>query len=186
MSLATDIFDAHLDAVSALREQAPRIAELGEILIERLRTGGRIYLCGNGGSAADAQHIATEITCRYESERRALPAIALTTDSSMLTAAGNDLGFEQVFSRQVEALARAGDVLICISTSGTSQNVLAAARSAHAKGILTVGLLGKGGGTIGHCVDHAIIVPSENTARVQECHILIGHLWCALIDRAFM
>lgn len=186
MSLVTDIFDAHLAAVSTLRDQASRIAELGEILVERLRSGGRIYLCGNGGSAADAQHIATEITCRYESLRRALPAIALTTDSSLLTAAGNDFGFEQVFSRQVEALARPEDALICISTSGASHNVLAAARTARAKGILTIGLLGKDGGTIGHSVDHAIIVPSDNTARVQECHILIGHLWCALIDRAFV
>jgi phosphoheptose isomerase len=185
MSLVTDLFDTHVATVEALRAQAPRIAELGDLIIERLRAGACLYLCGNGGSAADAQHIATEFACRYETNRRALPAVALTTDTSMLTATGNDFGFERIFARQVEALTRPGDVLICISTSGNSPNIQAAAQAARTRAVTTIGLLGKDGGPLRDQVDHALIVPSNNTARIQECHIMIGHIWCALVDRAF-
>jgi phosphoheptose isomerase len=185
MSLVTELIDAHTAAVEALRGHADEIASIGALLVERLRAGGHVYLCGNGGSAADAQHLATELACRYETDRRALPAIALTTDSSMLTAASNDLGYARIFARQVEALARPGDVLVCISTSGNSPNVLEAARTARDLGVITLGLLGKGGGALRDLVEHAIVVPSGNTARIQECHIMIGHIWCALVDRAF-
>jgi phosphoheptose isomerase len=185
MPTISELFTAHLETVHALRAQEADIARVGGLLIERLAAGGRVFLCGNGGSAADAQHIAAELVCRFETARRGLPAIALTTDSSALTAIGNDFGFERVFARQVEALARPGDVLIAISTSGDSANVIAAARAARAAGVTCVGLLGGGGGRLRALVDDAVLAPSSVTARVQECHILIGHIWCALIDEAF-
>lgn len=179
------IFDAHLEAIQALRTQEARIQELGEQLIAHLRYGNRILLCGNGGSAADAQHIAAELVCRFESNRRALPAIALTTDTSALTAIANDFGYARVFARQVEALARPGDLLIGISTSGNSGNVIAAVEQAREMGISSLGLLGGDGGKLAALVDQALIVPSAVTARIQECHILIGHIWCGMIDAAF-
>jgi D-sedoheptulose 7-phosphate isomerase len=155
-----------------------------------LRGGHRIFLCGNGGSAADAQHIAAEMVCRFETQRRALPAIALTTDTSALTAIGNDLGYDQVFARQVEALARPGDVLIGLSTSGNSRNVIAAVQQAKEMGVATLGLLGgvgdRRGGELLNLVDYALLVPSDTTARIQECHILVGHIWCAMVDAAFI
>lgn len=179
------IFDAHLDAVLALRTQEPNIRELGEMLLACLRYGNRIFLCGNGGSAADAQHIAAEMVCRFETRRRALPAIALTTDTSALTAIGNDFGFERVFARQIEALARPGDVLIALSTSGNSGNILAAVEQANEMGVITLGLLGGDGGKLLDTAAHALVVPNRITARIQECHILIGHIWCGMIDTAF-
>lgn len=179
------IFDAHLDAIQALRTQEATIQEFGARLITCLRYGNRIFLCGNGGSAADAQHIAAEMVCRFESNRRALPAIALTTDTSALTAIGNDFGYEHIFARQIEALGRPGDVLIGISTSGNSGNVIAAVKKAEETGLVTIGLLGGEGGTLLDLVDHALVVPAKVTARIQECHILIGHIWCGMIDEAF-
>jgi len=176
------IFDAHLEAVRALRIQETIIQEHGELLVACLRYGNRIFLCGNGGSAADAQHIAAEMLCRFETRRRALPAIALTTDTSALTAIGNDFGFERVFARQIEALGRPGDVLIGISTSG---NVIAAVEQANEMGLITLGLLGGDGGALLDMTAHALVVPDRVTARVQECHILIGHIWCGMIDAAF-
>jgi len=181
----SEIFAAHLSAITALRDQEDIIQQLGDKLIDCLRQGHRIFLCGNGGSAADAQHIAAEMVCRFETQRRALPAIALTTDTSALTAIGNDFGYEQVFARQVEALARPGDVLIGISTSGNSENVIAAVKQANAMGVTTLGLLGGSGGKLGELAQHAFVVPGDATARVQECHILIGHIWCAMIDAEF-
>jgi len=177
--------DAHLEAIRALRTQEATIRELGEMLVARLRAGNRIFLCGNGGSAADAQHIAAEMVCRFETHRRALPAIALTTDTSALTAIGNDFGYERVFARQVEALARPGDLLIGISTSGNSGNIIAAVEQANAMDVATLGLLGGEGGQLLDIAAHALVVPSHVTARIQECHILIGHLWCGMIDAAF-
>ncbi len=138
MPFISALFDAHLDAIQALRTQETMIRELGEELIACLRYGNRIFLCGNGGSAADAQHIAAELVCRFETKRRALPAIALTTDTSALTAIGNDFGYERVFSRQIEALARPGDVLIGISTSGNSRNVIAAMELADEMGVISM------------------------------------------------
>jgi len=177
--------DAHLEAIRALRTQEATIRELGEMLVARLRAGNRIFLCGNGGSAADAQHIAAEMVCRFEAHRRALPAIALTTDTSALTAIANDFGYERVFARQVEALARPGDLLIGISTSGNSGNIIAAVEQARDMGVATLGLLGGDGGKLRGLVNHEMRVPVRETARIQECHILIGHIWCGMIDEAF-
>ena len=179
------IFDAHMEAVQALRNQEALIQELGAHLIACLRYGNRIFLCGNGGSAADAQHIAAEMVCRFETQRRALPAMALTTDTSALTAISNDFGYERVFARQIEALARPGDLLIGISTSGNSRNVIAAVDKANEMGVITLGLLGGEGGELLDRVAHALVVPVRETARVQECHILIGHIWCGMIDAAY-
>lgn len=185
MALISNLFDAHLAAIHQLRNQSERIQATGEILIAHLRAGNRIFLCGNGGSAADAQHIAAEMVCRFETQRRGLPAIALTTDTSALTAIGNDFGYERVFARQVEALARPGDLLVGISTSGNSTNVIAALDEARRLGVTTLALLGAGGGRLAGMADHALVVPARETARIQECHILIGHIWCSMIDAAF-
>lgn len=185
MPSVSAIIDAHLDAIHALRAEEVTIQELGAQLITCLRYGNRIFLCGNGGSAADAQHIAAEMVCRFETSRRALPAIALTTDTSALTAIGNDFGYEHIFARQIEALGRPGDVLIGISTSGNSGNVIAAVKKADEMGLVTIGLLGGEGGQLLELVAHALVVPAKVTARVQECHILIGHIWCGMIDESF-
>lgn len=174
--------DAHIDTVQRLREQEASIATIGRKLAETLATGNKILLCGNGGSAADAQHVAAEIVGRFQRERRGLPALALTTDTSVLTSLSNDYGFEYVFARQVEALAQSGDALVAISTSGRSANVVAAAVAARRLGCKTIGLLGGDGGPLRQLVDQAVIVPAHDTARIQECHILIGHIWCAQID----
>jgi D-sedoheptulose 7-phosphate isomerase len=141
-------------------------------------------LCGNGGSAADAQHIAAELVGRFVADRRALPAIALTTDTSALTAIANDYGYDAVFSRQLEGLAQPGDVLIAISTSGNSANVLAAANTGKAMGVQVLGLLGGSGGKLLNACDDSLVVPSKTTARIQECHILIGHMLCDLVETA--
>jgi D-sedoheptulose 7-phosphate isomerase len=158
------------------------IEAAGVMLMDTFGNGGKILLCGNGGSAADAQHIAAEFTGRFVRERRALPAIALTTDTSALSAIGNDYGFERVFERQVEALAERGDLVIGISTSGNSSNVLRALDLANSIGCLTLGLSGRGGGKMNDLCDLNIVVPSDVTARIQEMHILIGHILCAIAD----
>lgn len=147
-----------------------------------LRDGGKILFLGNGGSAADAQHLATELTVRYTRDRAPIAAIALTTDTSTLTAAGNDFGFEAVFARQVAALGRRGDVLVALSTSGKSPNVLAALRQARALGLVTVGFSGRTGGDMAALLDHALLVPSDTTARIQEMHILLGHMLCGALE----
>jgi D-sedoheptulose 7-phosphate isomerase len=147
-----------------------------------LESGGKLLLFGNGGSAADAQHLAAEFVGRFVMERQGLPAIALTTDSSILTAIGNDYGFETVFARQIEALGRPGDVAIGISTSGNSPNVLQAFKKARNVGLTSIGLAGKDGGAFHEFADIAIVVPSSNTARIQECHIAIGHIFCELFE----
>jgi D-sedoheptulose 7-phosphate isomerase len=154
-----------------------------EILVEAVRHGGKLLLFGNGGSAADAQHIAAELIIRYKADRPAIAAIALTTDSSTLTACGNDLGFEALFERQIEGLGRAGDVAIGISTSGNSPNVLRALTRAKHMGLKTVGLTGGTGGRVGGLCDAAIIVPSAVTARIQEMHITIGHILCKALEQ---
>ena len=148
-----------------------------------LREGGKILLFGNGGSAADCQHIATELAVRYTVDRPALAAIALTTDTSNLTAAGNDLGFDRIFERQVEALGRAGDVAIGITTSGTSPNVVRGLSAARRLELVTVALTGRDGGDLPGAVDHCLVVPSETTARIQEVHLLIGHMLCGALER---
>jgi D-sedoheptulose 7-phosphate isomerase len=185
MTLISDILTAHQEAIGALKTQESLILRIGLVLVDCLRGNHRIFLCGNGGSAADAQHIAAEMVCRFETQRRGLPAIALTTDTSALTAISNDFGFERIFARQVEALARAGDVLVALSTSGNSRNVVEAVKAAQSNGVICVGLLGSNGGTLNRMVEHPLLIPSDVTARIQECHILVGHIWCALIDAAF-
>jgi D-sedoheptulose 7-phosphate isomerase len=173
----------HLAAIQALLDS--RLTEIeagGSLICEALRAGNRILLCGNGGSAADAQHIAAELVGRFEQQRQAFPAISLTTDTSALTAISNDYGYEDIFARQVEALASAGDVLIAISTSGKSPNVLRAAEKAKAIGCKTIALTGCAGEPLASHCDLALVVPSERTSRVQEAHITIGHLWCEMVD----
>ena len=160
-----------------------RIARVGRACVTALRKGHRILLFGNGGSAADAQHIAAELVGRFRRERPGLPALALTTNASTLTAIGNDYSFEDVFARQVEAFGNKGDVAIGISTSGNAANVLGGIAMARARGLLTVGMTGKSGGKLGKQVQYCLGVPAEETARVQEAHILIGHVLCEIIDR---
>ncbi len=155
------------------------------IAMETLKSGHKVLLCGNGGSAADAQHIAAELVGRYKKERRGLPAIALTTDTSALSAIANDFGYEKVFERQVEALANKGDLLIAISTSGNSHNVNLALKRAKEMGCRTVGMSGKDGGEMNGLCDLNIVVPSEDTPRIQEMHIMIGHIICQGIDATY-
>ena len=176
--------NSHKQVVEKISALAPKINECAKIIISALKNGKKILICGNGGSAADSQHFAAELTGRYKCERVPLPAIALSTDTSALSAIGNDYGFEFVFARQVLALGQDGDVLVAISTSGNSQNVLEAINCAEQKNIQIIALLGKDGGAMKAC-NNAIIIPSSDTARIQEMHILIIHTLCAAIDEAF-
>lgn len=164
---------------------ASGIAAGCRLVVDCLTNGGKVLFCGNGGSAADAQHLAAELVGRYVSERRALPGIALTVDSSILTAVGNDYGFDRVFARQVEGLGAPGDVLVAITTSGGSPNVRAAIEAARAKGMKVLGLTGEKGEAFAALCDVGIAVPSRTTSRIQECHITIGHILCEAIDAAF-
>jgi len=164
------------------RDCGENIVDAAALIAQCLRSGGKLLFFGNGGSAADAQHLAAEFVGRFRIERQALPAIALTTDSSILTAVGNDYGFEQIFTRQVQALGRPGDVAIGISTSGNSANVISAIKQAAQQDLKTIGLAGKDGGSLAKAVDVSIVVASANVARVQECHITIGHILCELAE----
>jgi D-sedoheptulose 7-phosphate isomerase len=176
-------FEAHRQTIETTIEMLiPAIEQASHMLIDTLKHGNKILLCGNGGSASDAQHIAAELTGRYKSERRGLPGIALTTDSSALTAISNDYGYDRVFDRQVEALAQKGDLIIGITTSGNSQNVLNALTTGKALGCRTLGLSGKDGGKMNKVCDLNIVVPSNDTPRIQEMHILIGHTLCQAVD----
>jgi D-sedoheptulose 7-phosphate isomerase len=159
------------------------VAKVSEILVKALKQGNKALLFGNGGSAADAQQIAAELVGRFAFDRPALPALALSVNTSCVTAIGNDYGFDQVFSRQLEALARAGDVAIGISTSGNSANVVRALSTARKMGLHTIALTGRTGGNLRNTVDHCICVPSNETPRIQECHILIGHIISELVER---
>jgi D-sedoheptulose 7-phosphate isomerase len=187
MNAAKRVAEPHLRASIAAKQEMldsmlDEIARLAAALKEASEKGGTLLFCGNGGSAADAQHWATELVVRYKKERPAVPAIALTTDTSALTAAGNDLGFERIFARQVEALATPKDVLVCVSTSGRSKNVIAAATTARMMGVKTVGITGASGGPLADVVDLCFRAPSDDTAVVQECHEAIGHILCAVFD----
>ncbi|MBI4363801.1 MAG: SIS domain-containing protein, partial [Candidatus Latescibacteria bacterium] len=157
-------------------EQIERMARLVTATLRRKRT---VFFCGNGGSAAEAQHLATELTVRYVRDREALPAVALSADGAVLTAAGNDLGFDRVFARQIEALGRRGDLLVAMTTSGRSRNVIEACRAARARGMGIIGLTGAGGVAFARRCDLALRVPSRDTARIQEIHLLVGHILCA-------
>ena len=174
--------DVFIEVIASLGEP---IRRCGELLQQTVRTGRKVLVCGNGGSAADAQHIAAEFVGRYERERIALPAIALTTDTSALTAISNDYGFERVFARQVEAFANEGDCLIGISTSGSSPNVIAAMMEARRLGCRTIGMTGANGKKLASIADASVLVPSQRTARIQEVHITIAHIWCEMVDELF-
>ncbi|WP_024298591.1 D-sedoheptulose-7-phosphate isomerase [Methylomicrobium lacus] len=177
--------EQHQAMIEKLRTRSDVIESAGELLVDTLKQGGKILLCGNGGSAADCQHIAAEFVVRYEKHRRPLAAIALTTDSSILTAHSNDYHFDSVYARQVEALGNENDCLIAISTSGCSKNVLNAAEAAIDKGMAVIGLTGCGGGMLAGIATMSVVVPEQVTARIQEAHILIGHWWCGLVEEAF-
>ena len=171
-------------ASSVADEMGPQLERALEMVRDTVSAGGTLFLCGNGGSAADAQHIATEYVVRYMRDRRAYPAVALTTDTSLLTAAGNDLGFDSVFERQVEALARRGDLLIVHSTSGNSPNVLRAAQAARAKGARVLAFSARDGGSLRDIADHSVVIPTTRTDRAQEMHLCIEHLICEYVERA--
>jgi len=175
-------FAEHHEVARKTEALAAEFAGLVAACVQSIRGGGKILFFGNGGSAADAQHLATELTVRYRQDRAAIAALALTTDTSALTAAGNDLGFERIFARQIEALGRAGDVAIAISTSGKSANVLAALKQAKAQKLVTAALSGKGGGNLKGLADHLLLVPSDTTARIQEMHILLGQMLCGAVE----
>jgi D-sedoheptulose 7-phosphate isomerase len=183
--------------VGLVRNQLGELAELAGVVanqlgtelealanevFDTLKTGGKLLFCGNGGSAADAQHLAAEYVVRFRRRRRPLPALALTTDTSLLTAGANDLGFEEVFSRQLEALGREGDLLFLHSTSGESENLIRAARTAPSLGIRTVAFLARGGGRLASLVDRSIVIPTDSTARAQELHLACGHVVCELVE----
>lgn len=171
--------------IETLKHCSSDIEKVSEVLVNCIRSGGKMMLCGNGGSAADCQHIATEFVIRlsHNLERPAIPAIALTTDTSNLTAGGNDIGFVNVFARSVEALGRKGDCLIAISTSGNSVNIINAVNKAKAVGIITIGLLGCEGGKIKPLCDFSIVIPTNDTQRIQESHITVGHILCEIVER---
>lgn len=172
----------HINVIKSILQSPAQIDECSQILLQTVKAGKKVLICGNGGSAADAQHIAAEFVGRYETERKALPAIALTTDTSALTAIANDYSFDRVYARQIDALAAQGDCLIAISTSGTSRNVIAAVMAARSKGCSIVGMTGAAGKKLAGLSDACIMIPSERTARIQEAHITIAHIWCEMID----
>jgi len=174
----------HRELFARLDAMGPDVGRAAECLNDALRSGGKLMFCGNGGSAADSQHLASEFTGRFVNDRRPLAALALSTDSSALTCIANDYAFDQVFERQLRALGRKGDVLVAISTSGRSSNVLRAVQAAREGGIAVVGLLGRDGGTLKPLCDVALVVPSDTTARIQEAHIFIGHTLCAMVESA--
>ncbi len=181
-SLFAASLDAHRRLFDRLQTLEPQVVAAAGAIASALAAGGKVMFCGNGGSAADSQHLAAEFTGRFVADRRPLAALALSTDSSALTCIANDYAFDQVFDRQVRALGRSGDCLVGISTSGNSANVVHAFASARAQGITTIGLLGRDGGRLAALSDIAIIVPSATTARIQEAHIFIGHLLCGLVE----
>jgi len=178
----TDVLEAHRRAIDTLPSLEGQIVAAADSLVDCLRAGGAIYWIGNGGSAADCQHLAAELVGRFDGrDRPGLRSVALTTDTSVLTSIGNDLGFERIFARQIESVCRPGDAIVALSTSGGSPNVLAAIEAAETMGARTIGLTGGEGGALADACDLAIVVPGASAARVQEAHILIGHFWCEVI-----
>lgn len=180
------LIEEHIRVIKSLTHgDKATIAKISKYVIESLKNGGTIFWCGNGGSAADSQHLAAELLGRFKRERRPLASVALTTDTSALTAIGNDYGFEEIFGRQLEGLAKTSDLLIAISTSGNSENIIFAVQKAKQMGIKTICLLGSEGGKLAGIADFSLIVPSNETARIQEAHILIGHIICDLVEQEF-
>jgi D-sedoheptulose 7-phosphate isomerase len=182
-SLVRQSLQEGIELRQRMLELADGVEAGGRLLIEALARGGRVFFCGNGGSAADCQHIAAELVGRFEMDNQ-LPALALTTDTSIMSAIGNDFGFDQVFVRQVRALGRAGDCLVGISTSGNSPNIIRAVEAAKELGMSTLGLAGGQGGQLAHLCTHTLVVPSSRTCRIQEIHISVGHIWCEMIEEA--
>ena len=180
--LAEGLRELAATATRVAESLGPDVERAYTMVRDTVRRGGTLFFCGNGGSAADAQHMATEYVVRYMRDRRAYPAVALTTDTSLLTAAGNDLGFDLVFARQVEALARPGDLLIVHSTSGNSPNVLRAAEAARARGVAVLAFSARDGGALRALADHSVVVPTTRTDRAQELHLCIEHLICELVE----
>jgi len=178
-----ECLNEHIKTAQKMHSILPMVEKAGFLCINALKEGNKILLCGNGGSAADAQHIAAELSGRFKKERNALAAVALTTDTSAITAIGNDYGFEYIFSRQCEALGKKGDVLIGISTSGNSQNVINAINSARKLGVKVITLTGKDGGAMKDMGDINIVIPSDDTPRIQEMHIMVGHMLCFYIEK---
>jgi D-sedoheptulose 7-phosphate isomerase len=174
----------HIAVAQATQILLEPLARISQAVIERLAASGKILFCGNGGSAADAQHFAAELIGRFYVERAAIAAIALTTDTSILTCLGNDYSYDIIFSRQLEALCQPGDVVVLLTTSGNSPNILRAAETARARGAYTIGFTGKDGGALKECVDECLIVPSDNTPRIQEMHLFLGHTLCQAIEAA--
>ena len=168
----------------ALKQQSDAVVAAAERMIEAIRGGGTVLFCGNGGSAADSQHLAAELMGRFAKDRAPMPALALTVDTSALTAIGNDYGYDEVFARQLRGIGRKGDVLVGLSTSGNSTNVVAALQAARERGIVTIGMTGAGGGKMRDLCDVCLCVPSTNTARIQEMHIAAGHTICLLVEEA--
>ncbi|NJL04899.1 MAG: SIS domain-containing protein [Chloroflexaceae bacterium] len=183
------LFQTHAEelvqVVQALQSQAAAIDALVQEIAAALYAGHTLYACGNGGSATDAMHLTQELIGRYRSNRPPLPAVCLNSDGGAMTCIANDFGYDQVFARQISALGQAGDVLVCFSTSGQSPNILAAMQAARARNVITVALLGKDGGAARPLADHAIIVPSYTTARIQEVHTLLLHCICEQIEQAY-
>jgi D-sedoheptulose 7-phosphate isomerase len=179
-----DAIASHLQTVELFRDQRKVVEQIGTIMLRSLRNGGKILWCGNGGSAADAQHLAAEIVGRFKRNRKGMASIALTTDTSILTAVANDFGYDCVFQRQVEALCAPGDVLVAISTSGNSRSVCAAVEAAQSIGAGTIGFTGAKGGALASLADVTLCVASDETARIQEVHILCGHILCDWIEVA--
>tara|TARA_B110000093_G_C12950657_1_gene402418 strand:- start:1512 stop:2078 length:567 start_codon:yes stop_codon:yes gene_type:complete len=168
--------------IDAFSSQLSTVENIGQLIVERLKKEQTIFACGNGGSATDSMHLCEELVGRYRNDRRPLPAVSLNTDTSVLTCIGNDYGFDAIFSRQIKALGKENDILVGFSTSGNSENIAKAFETANAKGLTTILLSGKDGGKIKHIADHCIIVPSENTARIQELHTFILHAWLELVE----
>tara|TARA_B110000967_G_C18588535_1_gene413230 strand:+ start:59 stop:625 length:567 start_codon:yes stop_codon:yes gene_type:complete len=184
-NIIQDEFNSHIRVAKLLHNLTDEVASSAQLCIDCLKNGGKILIFGNGGSAADAQHIAAELVGRYKTNRKGLPAIALTTDTSSLTSIGNDFGFKNVFSRQLEALANKGDVVIGISTSGKSENVISGLKLASELECITIGFSGQDGGEMNEICNLNLISPSKDTPRIQEMHIVIGHTICHLIDQEF-
>ena len=182
---ANTILDEHIEVTKATRQLLEPLINITQLIVERLRLGGKVLFCGNGGSAADAQHFAAELLGRFYLERKSIPAVALTTDTSTITCLANDYNYDIVFSRQLEALCQPNDVVVLLTTSGNSLNILKAVDVVKQKGALAVGFTGGSGGKLKECVEHCLVVPSQNVPRVQEMHLLLGHTLCEWIESAF-
>ena len=182
MSYLQKDYQALKDCLDALEPQLSLIESTGALIVDRLKGGKTIFACGNGGSATDSMHLCEELVGRYRDNRRPLPAVSLNTDSSVLTCIGNDYGFDAIFSRQIEALGKEDDILVGFSTSGNSENIALAFEKARSRGVTTILLSGKDGGKIKAIADHSIIIPSDNTARIQELHTFILHAWLELVE----